>query len=199
MVTVRRAAVSDREQVAATLASAFSDDPLFRWVVGPTAPLEARLGIFFDAFVRQNLRREDHLVFVSADGAGAAMWQPVGRWRVPPVSLIRSAPAILRAFRARVPAMIGALTRIENAHPTEPHYYLEMLGTRKDRQGTGVGTTVIAGMLERCDREGVPAYLESSNPRNIPFYARHGFAVRDEVSCGRGAPACTTMWREPRG
>lgn len=50
-----------------------------------------------------------------------------------------------------------------------------------------------------CNEEGLPAYLESSNPRNIAFYARHGFEVREEVECGKGAPVCTTMWREPRG
>lgn len=199
MADVRKATVSDRAVIAGALASAFSEDPLFSWIAGPSAPLEARLRIFFRAFAKQNLRRPDHLVFVSDDGTGVAVWQPVDKWKVPAGDLVRSMPAILRAFRTRVPAMMAALNAIENAHPTEPHYYLEILGTRKERQGKGVGSSVMTPMLEQCDREGLGAYLESSNPRNIPFYARHGFEVRGEVSCGKDGPACTTMWREPRG
>ena len=199
MPTIRRATDTDRPRVADALASAFSEDPLFGWIAGPKAPLQPRMRILFDALLKQNLRKPDHLVFVSDDGTGAAVWQPVGKWKVPPVDLLRSAPAMLRAFRGRMPAMVGALSAIERVHPTEPHYYLEVLGTRKDQQSKGVGSGVIGHVLEQADREGLPAYLESSNPRNIPFYARHGFEVREEVSCGKGAPVATTMWREPRG
>jgi len=199
MVGIRKGTVSDRPQLASTLASAFSEDPLFGWMTGAKAPLEARMRIFFDAFLKQNLRKPDHLVYISEDGTGAAIWQPVDKWKVPPGDLVRSLPAMVRAFRGRVPVMVGALTAIEKMHPREPHYYLEVLGTQKDRQGKGVGSAVMSEMLERCDEEGLPAYLESSNPRNIPFYARHGFGVREEISCGKGAPTVTAMWREPRG
>ena len=199
MVAIRTATATDRQQLAGALASAFSEDPLFGWMVGPKAPLEARMHVFFDAFLKQNLRRPEHLVFISDDGTGGAIWQPVDKWKVPPVDLLRALPAILRAFRGRVPTMMGALNAIEKQHPKEPHYYLEVLGTQKDRQSKGVGSAVISAMLERCDEEGMPAYLESSCQRNVPFYARHGFEVREEVSCGKGAPVATTMWRESRG
>jgi GNAT superfamily N-acetyltransferase len=199
VVAIRTATVADRQQLATALASAFSEDPLFGWMAGPKAPLEARMRIFFDVFLKQNLRRPEHLVFVSEDGTGGAIWQPVDGWKVPTAELLRAFPGIVRAFRGRVPAMIGALNAIERQHPKEPHYYLEVLGTQKDRQSKGVGSAVMTAMLERCDEEGLPAYLESSNPRNIPFYARHGFEVREEVTCGKGAPVATTMWREPRG
>jgi GNAT superfamily N-acetyltransferase len=198
MVAIRPATAADRHVLADSLASAFSEDPLFGWIAGPKAPLEERMRVFFDSFLKINLAKPDNLVFVSEDGTGAAVWQPVGKWKVPPTELLRAMPAILRAFRSRIPAMIGALNAIEKVHPAEPHYYLEVLGTRKDQQSKGVGSAVINAVLERCDEEGVPAYLESSNPRNVPFYARHGFEVRQEVSCGKDAPTCTTMWREPR-
>ena len=199
MITTRSATVSDGAQLATTLASAFSDDPLFAWMLGPKAPAEQRMKIFFDGIVGLNLKRDDHLVFVSDDGTGAAVWQPIDRWKVSTSDMVRLTPTMVRAFRGRIPTMLGALSAIEKVHPTEPHYYLEILGTRKDRQGKGVGSAVITQFLERCDTEGVPAYLESSNLKNVPFYARHGFEVREEVSCGKGAPVCTTMWREPRG
>ena len=199
MVAIRTATASDRQQLAGAFASAFSEDPLFGWMAGNKAPLEPRMRIFFDGFLKQNLRRDEHLVFMDDDGTGGAIWQPVDKWKVPPADLFRALPSLMRAFRGRLPTMVGALNAIEKQHPPEPHYYLEVLGTRKDRQSKGVGSAVMTTMLERCDREGLPAYLESSNPRNIPFYARHGFETREEVTCGKGAPVCTTMWREPRG
>ena len=108
-------------------------------------------------------------------------------------------PAMLRSFRLRTPVVIKLLTAMEKAHPTGPHYYLEFLGTRRDEQGRGVGTATMQPMLERCDTEGVPAYLESSNPRNVPFYARHGFRETGVVEAPGGGPTLITMWREPRG
>jgi GNAT superfamily N-acetyltransferase len=138
------------------------------------------------------------MVFVAEDGTGGAIWQPVGKWKVPTGDLVRALPGMVRSFRTRTPAMIGALTAIEKRHPTEPHYYLEVLGTRQGQQSKGVGSHVITLVLDRCDEEGVPAYLESSNPQNVPFYARHGFEVREEIDCGKGAPVVTAMWREPR-
>ena len=199
MLAIRRATTTDRQVLASALASAFSEDPLMAWIAGPKAPLEDRLRVFFDAFLKINLAKPDHLVFVSDDGTGAAIWQPVGKWKVPAKDLVRALPAMVRAFRGRTPTMMSALSAIEKVHPKEEHYYLEVLGTRKDRQSKGIGSAVINAVLERSDEEGVPAYLESSNPRNVPFYARHGFEVREEISSGKGAPVVTTMWREPRG
>lgn len=65
-------------------------------------------------------------------------------------------------------------------------------------QSKGVGSAVIRDMLDRCDTEGMPAYLESSNPRNVPFYARHGFEKTGEIVVGKEARTVTAMWREPR-
>ena len=53
-------------------------------------------------------------------------------------------------------------------------------------------------MLDRCDAEGLPAYLESSNPQNTLLHARHGFSQTGEIVLGDGAPTVTAMWRDPR-
>lgn len=203
MVAIRSATPADRSMLADSLASAFSQDPLMSWIAsvagGPT--LQQRLRHFMDAFLKINLAKPDHLVFTSEDATGAAIWQAPDKWKVPPTELVRALPAMVRTFRHRVPAMVGALNTIEKVHPKEPHYYLEVLGTRIDTQSKGVGSAVINAVLERCDEEGVPAYLESSNPRNVPFYARHGFETRQELHMGKddSGPLVTLMWREPRG
>ena len=200
MTTIRAATAADRANLTGTLASAFSDDPLFRWMAGaePGRDIEPKLRIVFDSFVKPDLARPEHLVFTDEDGIGVAIWKAPNQWKLPTGDMLRAVPAMLRAFGTKAPRMIGAFNAIEKVHPKEEHYYLEALGTRKDMQSKGVGSAVLSDMLDRCDREGMPAYLESSNVKNVPFYARHGFAATGEIAVGKDAPTVTAMWREPR-
>lgn len=200
MTTIRSATTADRATLTACLASAFSGDPLFAWIAGakPDTRVEPKLRIVFDAFVKIDLGHPEHLVFTDEDGTGAAIWKAPNKWKMTGGETLRALPAMLRAFGTKAPRMIGAFSAVEKVHPKAEHYYLEALGTRQDRQGSGVGSAVIRPMLDRCDAEGMPAYLESSNPRNIPFYARHGFETTGEIVVGKGAPTVTAMWREPR-
>jgi len=72
-----------------------------------------------------------------------------------------------------------------------------VLGTDPASQGRGIGSALLAPVLETCDRDGVGAYLESSKERNLAFYARHGFRMTGEVDLPRG-PRVWLMWRDPR-
>lgn len=200
VATVRSATAADRTVLAGSLASAFAEDPLFNWFAGtgPDKPFEPKGRIVFDAFLKLELGRSEHLVFADDGGVGVAIWKAPNQWKMPPVDMIRALPAMLRAFGPRATRMIGAFGAIEKVHPTEEHYYLEALGTRQDAQSKGVGSAMLRHMLDRCDSEGLPAYLESSNPRNVPFYGRHGFEVTGEIVVGKGAPTVTAMWRHPR-
>ena len=164
----------------------------------PGRDIEPKLRIVFDSFVKPDLARPEHLVFTDEDGIGVAIWKAPNQWKLPTGDMLRAVPAMLRAFGTKAPRMIGAFNAIEKVHPKEEHYYLEALGTRKDMQSKGIGSAVLREMLDRCDREGMPAYLESSNVKNVPFYARHGFAATGEISVGKGAPTVTAMWRDSR-
>jgi GNAT superfamily N-acetyltransferase len=200
MSTIRSATVADRAALADSLASAFSEDPLFTWMAGaaPGTSVEPKLRIIFDAFLKPEVVRPEHLVFTDEDRIGVAIWKPPNRWKTANSDMLRALPAMLRGLGTKMPRMIGAFNAIEKVHPKEEHYYLEALGTRQDMQSKGVGSAVIRHMLDRCDAEGMPAYLESSNVRNVPFYARHGFETTGEIAVGKGAPTVTAMWREPR-
>ena len=182
------------------MASAFSQDPLFTWMAGagPNKPLEPKLRVLFDTFLKLDLEREQHLVFADESDRGVAIWKAPNKWKMSTGDMFRALPAMLRALGTRAPRMVGAFNAIEKVHPKEEHYYLEVLGTRQDMQSKGVGSAVMRDMLDRCDTEGMPAYLESSNLRNVPFYARHGFKTTGEIAVGKGAPTVTAMWREPR-
>jgi GNAT superfamily N-acetyltransferase len=196
MADARMARVDEIPRLAQTLASAFNSDPIFMWLTPERNRLE-RLRRFFTRQLKDTF--EHGGVVTSEDGNGAAIWLPPDKWKVPIPTLLKSTPTAMRAFGPRLPRLLGSLTTIEKKHPEDPpHWYLEFLGTRRDVQRKGVGSAVIGLMLDRCDEEGIPAYLEASSPENVPFYARNGFEEREEVHL-KGAPnPVWLMMRQPR-
>ena len=135
-------------------------------------------------------------VYVTDDLAGAAVWTLPDRWHVSLRETAELAPLVLTL---RLPIILAGLLRVERGHPHAPaHFYLAVLGTDPPRQGQGIGSSLMRPVLELCDREGVPAYLESSKERNVDFYSRFGFRVADEVRLTRG-PSVWPMWRDPAG
>jgi ribosomal protein S18 acetylase RimI-like enzyme len=105
---------------------------------------------------------------------------------------------MVRALGRHTVRALRALTHVEGRHPKEPHWYLGVLGTRTAAQGKGIGSALLAPVLERCDDEGIPAYLESSKHSNIAFYRRHGFEVTGEIALPSGGPSVWPMWRDPQ-
>jgi GNAT superfamily N-acetyltransferase len=96
-------------------------------------------------------------------------------------------------YEERLSEILGLMAE---KHPTEPHYYLFLLGTRLEWQGRGLGSSLMAPVLEACDRNRVPAYLEATSERNKQLYLRHGFEVTDEIPLPDG-PMMWPMWRSP--
>lgn len=187
---IRTATPDDTPHLAATLARAFHDDP----VAGYALPSDRRRPAQLRRFYVERLRTllADELVFTDAGRRAAALWAAPDNWRTPLSELLRT-----RILTWRTPLFMLGGMRVEHRHPDEPHYYLAVLGVDPAAQGQGLGSQVIRPMLDRCDREGVPAYLESSKERNLAFYERHGFRVTGEVKLHLG-PRLWLMWREPR-
>jgi ribosomal protein S18 acetylase RimI-like enzyme len=82
-------------------------------------------------------------------------------------------------------------------HPEEPCWYLPLIGVDPTCQGRGYGSALLRYALEQVDGTGAPAYLESSNPRNVPLYERHGFEVLGRIQAG-SSPTVVPMLRRPR-
>jgi ribosomal protein S18 acetylase RimI-like enzyme len=194
--TVRPATAADVPGMAAALTRAFNDDPVTTWLF-PSVRYDHRLRAYFEMYVRQISLR--HGVTYTTEGhEGGAIWLPPGKWELRPADIVRTLPTTIRALGRRLPFAFRTLLQIEKRHPRTPHFYLATLGTDPAHQGKGVGTALLAPVLERCDAEGVPAYLESSKERNVAFYARHGFEVTEELDLMGGGPRLWLMWREPR-
>ena len=92
---------------------------------------------------------------------------------------------------------LSRLFPIFQSHPRTPHWYLAFVGTREADRGLGLASACIGAVTARCDVDGLGAYLESSDPDNVPLYERHGFVVTGEVAVD-GGPTVPLMWRDPR-
>jgi ribosomal protein S18 acetylase RimI-like enzyme len=193
--TVRHAVAGDVEPVTDTLARAFDDDPVMAWLFPDDERRFRRSRKFFLLRMKQFLPQGD--VYTTADRAGAAIWAVPGQWHLPALATLQMIGVLAPAVGPRGPRALRGMMRIDAAHPTEPHYYLAVLGTEPEFQGRGIGSALMRPVLDLCDRDEVPAYLESSKERNIAFYARHGFRVTREVTLPKGPPVWL-MWRDPR-
>jgi ribosomal protein S18 acetylase RimI-like enzyme len=195
---VRKATLADAPRLAQALASAFQDDPVITWVFPDEQRRRAVLPAFME-FRLQKLAFPHDEVWMTAGGAAAAVWlPPPGRWQLPLPQRLRLLPALVRFFGLRTASVLGALDRMEQRHPRDPsHWYLFILGTEQAAQGRGLGSALLAQMLARLDADSMPAYLESSNERNLALYGRHGFEVTSEMAIPGGS-RIWPMWREPR-
>jgi ribosomal protein S18 acetylase RimI-like enzyme len=200
----RVAGMSDLTLVAASLADAFSTDPVVRWWMREDAGLPAALSRVHTFLAAQDIPKGH--VYFTPDGRAAAQWQPPRNPEEPPdppMSLwqkIALFPQLVQNASLRKVGRILKLIQMMDAHhPKEPHFYLFMLGVRQDSQGAGLGSTLLAACLERVDAAGMPAYLENSNPKNTRLYERHGFVARGEGRAAPDAPPLVFMWRDKRG
>jgi len=189
--TVRKATAADVPRLSEAVARAFHDDPVMTWVY----PTHERRRRFTEINLAKLHLRHD-TVYTTDDVEGGALWDPPGHWKVTLPDMIRTGPAMFRVTGRNSIRGMRLMSAIERRHPREPHYYLAVLGTDPDHQGKGIGSALMAPVLEICDREGTPAYLESSKESNVPFYRRHGFEVTERVDVPNG-PSVWLMWRDP--
>jgi GNAT superfamily N-acetyltransferase len=192
-VRSRVATASDVPAVTATLTAAFAGDPLWRWAFPDLDDLEAMWRIFVTSALRYPWLR-------MFDGAiAAAVWIPPGGTELTDAENADLEPMLHSRIGDRADSVLELIERFERAHPAQPpHYHLTLLGTHPDHRGHGIGMALLAQTLALIDAEGVPAYLESSNPANDARYERVGFRKVGEFTTPDGAHAVATMWREPR-
>ena len=198
-IEVRPARRADVGALSRVLGRAFHDDPVMRWLQPDAARRTAALPTFFATVARHHfLASSASEVAVSADGVGAAaLWDPPGRWQQTSREQVAMVPGVLRAFRGRLGAARALAEQMKAVHPEEPHWYLAIIGSDPAVRGGGFGAALMRSRLQRCDAEGAPAYLESSNPDNVPYYNRFGFEVTGQIVVPDG-PTLWPMWRPAR-
>ncbi len=189
---VRAARREDEAAVINVILLAFATDPLARWVAPDPVKYLGVMPAFMLAFGGNGFAHNS--VDIVGDGLGAAMWLPPG---IEPDSERMEAVMAGNVQESVLPDLARVSEEMEKSHPDEPHWYLPLIGVDPVLQGRGIGSVLMRHALERADADGVPAYLESSNPRNIPLYEQHGFEVIRTIQVG-SAPPVVPMMRRPR-
>ena len=190
--------MADLDGMAAALGRAFADDPLMSFIIPDPARRHRVLQPLFAMELGKTALRVRE-VFTTSEQAGAAVWAAPETWRLSPMAMVPLLPATTRLLGlGGLRRFFAVFSTLEKHHPSEPHWYLEGLGTDPSHQRRGVGAALMRPVLDRCDAHGVPAYLETQQAANVPYYRHHGFEVRDEVDVPKGGPHLWLMWREPR-
>jgi RimJ/RimL family protein N-acetyltransferase len=188
---VREAGVGDLEQVSATLADAFATDPILQWLA-PSQRSDKQLRRLIEIELAYYVFPAGR-VLTTDDFRGANLELPPGRWEMTvPLS---GAVGFVRVFGLRLPRARRLQRLFESNHLQEPHY-IRYLGVATRFQGQGLGTALLRPTLDRCDKEGVPAYLEASSERSAALYERLGFVHLGELEVPNG-PRFWPMRRPP--
>lgn len=197
---VRTATPADVDDVVRIAAAGFHDDPVMSWALPDPASRATRLATMFAMPAGDMVGGGTGTVHL-CDGASVALWRDPSYEhgaRGPAAAVDDEAAAAFAVFEPGELERLAVLSAaMEESHPHEPHWYLNILATVPARQGRGLGARVLAPVLARCDTEGVRAYLESTNPRNHGFYHRLGFVDAGEIALA-GGPSLMAMWRDPR-
>jgi GNAT superfamily N-acetyltransferase len=151
---------------------------------------------------------------IEVDGALAAVavWDPPGvRPGLPPA---RTLPTVLRrtaliggqlpgvaapvrAHRRELIPLVRARRRAVRTASQGLSWHLGFLATAPDHQGRGLARLLMERVLRRCDADGLPAWLETTDPSNPPIYKRFGFDTVAHVEPAAWLPGLWVMRREP--
>jgi GNAT superfamily N-acetyltransferase len=183
---------ADSDRACETLTSAFAADPVERWLIPDDEEYAKSFPLFVAALGDSSM--ETSTAWELDDFGAVAMWLPPG---TEPDAERIGRVLIETVAEDKHAEVFAILEQMDGAHPRYAHWYLPWLGVAADRQNRGLGGALLAASLEYVDLGGLPAYLETPNPRTIPFYERHRFVVTghtESITC----PPITFMQREAR-
>ena len=194
----RAATRADIDHVTETITLAFRHDPVWGVALGRPDGSTAHHAAYWRFFVEGALRYST--VFMTDEAAAVSIWIPPGGTEVSTTQEAALERLIATSLDvAGAAAIVELWARFDAHHPqAEPHAYLSLLATHPEHRGQGIGQQLLADDLARFDDEGLPAYLESTNPANDHRYERFGFRrIGGFTSVIDDAPI-STMWREAR-
>jgi ribosomal protein S18 acetylase RimI-like enzyme len=181
--SIKTAGFLEEDQASAVILMAFSTDPAARWMYPEPHDYLKHFPEFIKYFAGKSFEKET--AYYTDGFSGAALWLPpdVHPDEEPLISLFEETlPNEKKADFFPVFEQMGKY------HPDEPHWYLPMIGVEAVSQNRGFGSALMRHALAVCDRDNLPAYLESSNPRNISLYIRYGFEICGTIQVGSSPP-----------
>ncbi|HEU5244384.1 MAG TPA: GNAT family N-acetyltransferase [Gaiellaceae bacterium] len=192
----RRATESEAGVAAEILGRAFVHDQVLASFFRDERPQPKRLAQYFELECRLVLKGYGE-IWLGDDLLGAAIWRRPGGYPERLRDSLPLVPRYIRLFPREFVRASRAMNKLWAVHPREPHWYLFAVGVVPEATCQGRGSALLAPVLQRCDAERLPAYLEASSADNARLYERLGFEPRDEVEM-RDDVRVRPMWREPR-
>lgn len=73
---------------------------------------------------------------------------------------------------------------IKRVQPKEAMTYLWFIGVNPANQGKGIGSNLLADIIEYSEIRKRPVYLETSTLNNLPWYKKFGFKIYHQEDLG---------------
>jgi ribosomal protein S18 acetylase RimI-like enzyme len=180
------------DHAIATLVLAFGTDPVACWIYDEPHQYLLHIPRLFRALGASSF--EAGAAQRTNDGLGVALWLPPGVHGDNALPEAVIAGSTVGQKQAEIAAVFE---RTEHYRPTEPHWYLSLIGVEALHRNKGCGAALLRHHLHQCDREHLPAYLWSSNPLNMSLYKRRGFEIAGMIQIG-SSPSIFPMLRDAR-
>ena len=194
MIEIRPAEERDLATVARLFGASFIDDPMLRWPFPANTTIDDLTALFA---ILLDVYWPLHVVSLTDDLAGAAVW-------LPPQEAERfaeiEAPTrdLIHPLTDDGGARYGSFWDWLGLHvPDEPCWFLDIVAVDATARGQGYGRRLIEHGLVRAHTEGLPAFLETGRPDNVPMYEHLGFRVIERADAPAGGPTVWFMRADP--
>jgi GNAT superfamily N-acetyltransferase len=191
--------------VGEVFSQSHAEYPAFRHTFPDPRRRRRALRRLFPGVARDAMRFRSVYAAESSDGdvLGVAIWLPPGRFPWSAGRQLRGADwllGVLVASPRSFPTFMRTGMNTARLHPPDRHWYLETMGVAPAAQRLGIGSRLLAPVLEIADRDRIDCYLGTSDRANVAYYERHGFEVVDDaLPLVPGGPTHVAMRRRPVG
>ncbi len=190
---IERASAGDRQALVETLAQAFHTDPALSWILPDPAHRARALRGLFHVLVPADMKAG--LALRSSGDEAAALWRAPGQAHSGTGEFLRTLIPLVATFGTALPRGLKVQSGIDAHRPKGRFWYLHYVGVRTEHQGKGHGGQIIRAQTGIADAEGVPCWLETATPGNVPLYERLGFIVQSQWDVPGGGPHFWGMMR----
>ena len=185
-------ATSDPVPVITVMVQAFSADPVVRWAWPDLPRYISHFPSFVEIFGGKAFAQGS--AYCTDGYAGAALWLPP--------NIHPDEKRLNNLLQRTVPEqrqgdLFAMFEAMDSYHPSEPHWYLPLIGVDPFQQSRGYGSALMQHALIQCDRDQIPAYLESTSIHSVSFYQQHGFELLGTIQEGT-SPPLFPMLRKPQ-
>ncbi|MFN8576875.1 MAG: GNAT family N-acetyltransferase [Candidatus Sericytochromatia bacterium] len=188
----------DLDILSDILLKAFESEPMSNWTVKNDNKRLQRIKLMQETIIKF-FGFPYGEVFTNEDKTSCAVWiKPENFFNISFTSLSLILAWVKTVGIERIPKILKTANILSKHQPKFKCYYLMSLGVIPEHQGKGIGSKLIKPILDKCDKERIPIYLETSNKDNLRFYEKHGFRIKDEINNPSILPLTWTMIREPK-